>query len=340
VKVKGVKQTGSLLDAELEMALWIQRLSIGIERDVMRAADKWLKAITIELQATGEISGLTKRQFYKLQKSIELAGKDVMTPALEQVFADLDSVASAAAKSEAVIIGSAISGKVKALERAFAAAVATPIAATGDMLKPFVFGLEATMLGKFEREIRISMATGRTLSESVEALKGSVVTMKARDIEAVISTATQHTFNMARDAVYELNGIDKVRCVATLDVRVCSACAALDGLIVSRSQSPAYPLHPRCRCLTIPEIAGMEKFKEGATRAGADGYVSESVTALDWLRGKSTGDLEDAYGPTVAAAIKSDGMTNTKFRQLSLDKALRPISAGELKKRMEKKGLL
>jgi ribosomal protein L4 len=44
---------------------------------------------------------------------------------------------------------------------------------------------------------------------------------------------------------------------------------------------------------------------------------------------KALSELTEAYGPTVAKAIKSEKMTNTKFRQLALDKALKPAKVSD-----------
>ena len=106
-------------------------------------------------------------------------------------------------------------------------------------------------------------------------------------------------------------------------------CAALDGKVVAIDKAPKYPLHPRCRCLTMPETELSELLQEGATRSSEDGYVPQTMTAFDYLRKKPLSELTEAYGPTVAKAIKSEKMTNTKFRQLALDKALKPAKVSD-----------
>lgn len=338
--IKSIQPTGTLLSSELEMAIWVNRVSVGIEEYLGKALNRTQKAVLAELAESGQISLLNKRQFDKLLKLMEAIGQDYMREPIQQALDEISEMPGLAASAEAYIIGRMTGEAVKRISEAFKLAVETPIAATGDLLEPFVKGLEDTVIDRLQKEIRISMATGRTLNETVASLKSLIETMKKRDVEAVISTATQHAFNVARDAVYEVNGIDKVRCVATLDVRVCMYCAALDGKVVERSKAPKYPLHPRCRCLTVPEIEGLDELREGATRSSEDGYVPQSMSAFEYLRSKPMDELKEAYGPTVAAAIKSQGMTTTKFRQLALDKGLKPISITELKERMERRGML
>ncbi len=340
MEIKSIKPTGTLIESELELALWAQRVSIGIDRYLGKALTAYQKAFIAELVDAGEISALNKRQFDALIRLIDELGHEYLSGEVQRALDDIAQLSEITVAAEALTIARLSKKAIKKIAQPFKLAVQTPIAATGDLLEPFVDGLTQTAITKMERELRISLANNRTLGETTAALKKVAADMSKRDIEAVISTATQHTFNVCRDAVYEANDIDKVKCVATLDVRVCMYCAALDGKVVARKDAPKYPLHPRCRCLTVPEIEGMEAFREGATRSSEDGYVPQSMTAFDYLRKKPMSELIDAYGPTVAKAIKGEGMTNTKFRSLALDKALQPISIGDMKKKMEERGLL
>ena len=338
--IKAIKPSDDFLMGQIEMAIWAQRVSVGIEQRLGKSLSRYQKAVIAELAESGEITQLNKRQFDKLIKLIDEIGHKNLDADIRQALDDIGELSGMAAAAEALTISRLSQKTIKKLSDPFRLAVQTPIAATGDLLEPFVESLTATAIKKMEREIRISLANSRTLDETVAAIKKLTGDMTKRDVEAVISTATQHAFNLSRAAVYEANGIAKLRCVATLDVRVCFSCAALDGKIVDREKAPRYPLHPRCRCLTVPELPGLEKLREGATRSSAEGYVPQSMTAFEYLKGKPMADLVEAYGPTVAAAIKGDKMTATKFRDLALDKALRPISVGDMKEKMERRGLL
>ncbi|MGL4350977.1 MAG: hypothetical protein ACRCT2_10515, partial [Plesiomonas shigelloides] len=203
MKIKGV-------DNSLDLALWVQRLSIGIERDVKRAADRWLEAMLKEFNGEPP-TGMTRRQFQRLIKSIKEHSTDELAPALTVA---LEGMAKMTATAQAAMISAA------ALERAadgWRLAMQQPIAATGDLLEPFVRGLERSAVDKMTRQIQIAMVKNLTLDESVREMKSVVNNLKSRDIEVVISTATQHAFLKSREAVFKAGGVKKVRCIATLD---------------------------------------------------------------------------------------------------------------------------
>lgn len=320
MKIKGV-------DNSLDMALWVQRLSIGIENDIKLAADEVLKEVLAALALSGKPA---PENIQTLIDAIEKAAKESLAPAITVALSDTATMAAA------VQVAMVSKRKLKQVADGWKLALETPIAATGDLLEPFVRNLESDIVDKLTKNIKISMVKNLTLDEAVREAKEVIDTMKRRDIEAVISTATQHAFAQSRQAVFKASGVKKVRCIATLDVRVCVTCAALDGMIKLLDKAPKYPLHPRCRCLTMPETELSELLQEGATRSSEGGYVPQSVTAFDYLRMKPLKELSEHYGPTIAAAIKKPDMTNTKFRQLALDKALNPAKVSDFASWLDK----
>ncbi|MGL5363725.1 MAG: minor capsid protein [Bosea sp. (in: a-proteobacteria)] len=320
MKIKGV-------DNSLDMALWVQRLSIGIENDIKLAADEVLKEVLAALALSGKPA---PENIQTLIDAIEKAAKESLAPAITVALSDTATMAAA------VQVAMVSKRKLKQVADGWKLALETPIAATGDLLEPFVRNLESDIVEKLTKNIQISMVKNLTLDEAVREAKEVIDTMKRRDIEAVISTATQHAFAQSRQAVFKASGVKKVRCIATLDVRVCVTCAALDGMIKQLDKAPKYPLHPRCRCLTMPETELSELLQEGATRSSEGGYVPQSVTAFDYLRMKPLKELSEHYGPTIAAAIKKPDMTNTKFRQLALDKALNPAKVSDFASWLDK----
>lgn len=337
MKVTGISKTDTLLEQEIEMALWVQRLTINVERQVKKAADESLEAVLAALAKKGiRPADMTAKQLEWVKNIIKESAAESLAPALDDALSTHEEMAVAVATTEAGLVAKATSQAVKKATNAWKLALENPIAATGDLLEPFVRDLEASAVDRMTKQIQIAMVKGMTLDETVRALKGAVSTLKAREIEAVVSTAMQHTYSKSRDAVFQAAGVEMVRCIATLDVRVCPACAALDGAIKQIDKAPKYPLHPRCRCLVMAETPLSKELQEGATRSSEDGYVPQTMTAFDFLKKKPLSELQEAYGPTVAAAIKREGMTATKFRNLALDRALKPASIGQMKEKLAK----
>ena len=315
------------LEQEIELALWVQRMSLGIERDLKAAANQMLDEILASLAKTGAPA---PERLQAIIDAIEQAASEHLAPALDEAMTDIQAM------SVGVQTALVTKARLRRVSDAWRQALESPIAATGDLLEPFVKGLESDAVDKLTKSIQSSMVKNLTLDEAVREAKSVVDTLKRRDIESVIATATQHVYNKQREAVFKASGIKKVRCIATLDVRVCMGCAALDGKVVAIDKAPKYPLHPRCRCLTMPETELSEVLQEGATRSSEDGYVPQTMTAFDYLRKKPLSELDEAYGPTVAKAIKSEKMTNTKFRQLALDKALKPAKVSDFANWLDK----
>lgn len=337
MKVAGISKQDTLLEQEIEMALWVQRLTINVERHVKKAADESLEAVLAALAKKGiRPADMTAKQLEWIKNIIKESAAESLAPALDDALSTHEEMAVAVATTEAGLVAKATSQAVKKAVNAWKLALENPIAATGDLLEPFVRDLESTAVDRMTKQIQIAMVKGMTLDETVRALKGVVGTLKAREIEAVISTAMQHTYSKSRDAVFDAYGVDNVRCIATLDVRTCIYCAALDGKVMQRNKAPRYPLHPKCRCLYMAETPLSKELQEGATRSSDEGYVPQTMTAFDFLKKKPLSELQEAYGPTVAAAIKREGMTATKFRNLALDRALKPASIGQMKEKLSK----
>lgn len=337
MKVTGISKQDTLLEQEIEMALWVQRLTINVERQVKKAADESLEAVLAALAKKGiRPADMTAKQLEWIKNIIKESAAESLGPALDDALLTTEEMAAAVAATEEKLVKRISKARLARMAKPWKAALETPIAATGDMLDPFMRGIEPSVVDKMTKQIQISMVRGMTLQETVLSLKDVVKTMKMRDIEAVVSTAMQHTHAVSRDVVFQAAGIDTVICIATLDVRVCPHCMPYDGMVMKRVNAPKYPIHPRCRCLVMPETPLSEAMRQGATRSSDEGYVPQTMSAFEFLSRKPMGELIEAYGTTIATAIKREGMTAAKFRQLSLDKGLRPASIDQMKEMLAK----
>ncbi len=320
------------------MAVWANQVAAGQVADINSALSNLEnECANIILALDTELNKASKKTLNKTLSELRNAESAALSKQLTDTLSSIERLTILTAGAEVATLKKLTKRKIESLSAPFKAALDNPIAATGDMLKPFIEGLEATTATRIERTIRAAMANKLTLQETVRSLSDTFDVIKRRDVEAIVQTACHHAFQEARTAVYKANGIKQVECLATLDTRTCFRCAALDGLVVDESKSPRYPLHPRCRCVTLPHIPELSAFDEGATRSSESGYVPAKTTAFEWYRGHGNGWLDDVFGPTIATAIKSPDMTADKFRKLSLDKRYRPASITQIEERLSRR---
>ena len=160
-----------------------------------------------------------------------------------------------------------------------------------------------------------------------------------RDATILVRTATQNMANIARQETYREND-DIIRgwqFVATLDDRTCPTCGPLDGNVYGLGEGPQPPIHPQCRCTSVPALdeafAGLEK---GATRVArdADGntvIVDADMTYYEWLKTQDA-DFQDAVlGKTRGALLRDGGLTAKRFAELNLGRDFKPRTLDEMR---------
>lgn len=88
----------------------------------------------------------------------------------------------------------------------------------------------------------------------------------------LVMTEAAYFASESQREVYNQLGVKNFRFIATLDDRTCEICGPMDRQIIPESERKAGinspPLHPRCRCTTIPAFEDMDDW--GANRAARD----------------------------------------------------------------------
>lgn len=75
----------------------------------------------------------------------------------------------------------------------------------------------------------------------------------------IARTETSRVYNEAASQSYRDYGVTRVEWLATLERRTCERCAAKHGKKYKIDNVPPIPLHPHCRCTTVPvEIDGVK----------------------------------------------------------------------------------
>ena len=104
----------------------------------------------------------------------------------------------------------------------------------------------------------------------------------------LIHTESAHATAEASARGYQETGVHEYTFDASLDLKTCPVCGALDGMTFRTSERETGvnypPVHPRCRCTTVP----VTEFDTGGQRAarnpltGKTEYVDQNMTYADW----------------------------------------------------------
>lgn len=177
----------------------------------------------------------------------------------------------------------------------------TPVG--GQLLNEWVTKtFDGPTVDRIQREIFAGMFQGEGYREMSKRLQEGFVISK-READTLVRTYV-HTANVhAMEEVYKKNRdvIAGVSWLTAFDKRTCMRCAALSGKLFPLDDHPPCPLHPRCRCVLVPET-DIRKLK-----------VKPKV-ADDWAKG-----LRDKRPPGLDTVLTPDGIPKTDFRRWILD---------------------
>lgn len=123
------------------------------------------------------------------------------------------------------------------------------------------------MTARLKSELLVSMLSGRS-GEKTARIFQEQFGVNAFCARRIVRTESAYVANAAQKSAYSEAGIDRYRFVATLDLRTCECCAALDGKVFDLAKAKPGtnypPMHPFCRSTTIAdfgdeELAGLER---------------------------------------------------------------------------------
>lgn len=323
--------------------VYLERLKAGYIKDYGVAIRKTDKAIQEVLKAlkVETLNELTQKELKALLTALREAQAPFLVKAMDNLAANFALLATAEAAFEVQLIKTLSQAQIRKASNAYAAALRQPISATGELLEPFLTDLSAREIKRVENEVMKSMAQGRTISQTVAAVRGTkknnyadgVLQRNWDDARTVIRTATQHVSSMARQATWVANSdiIDSYQIVATLDAKTSQQCKSLDGKVFKIGKGPMPPFHPNCRTTTVPYFPESE-FDDGATRSSDSGYVDVNTTYYEWLKQQPEAFQVDALGPTRAKLFRSGGLSAKEFSDLNLDRNFQPLTLDEMRK--------
>lgn len=144
---------------------------------------------------------------------------------------------------------------------------------------------------KAKEIISSGLATGKTINRMTDEILGNfdVARYKAARL---IRTENNYFANKGRTEAYKESGTEKYVFLATLDLRTCSVCGALDHLKFFVSMTKVGenypPIHPNDRCTTYPYIErkNIEELKRRARdpKTGKSILVDRNMTYSEWKK--------------------------------------------------------
>lgn len=328
--------------------VYLERLKSGYVEEFQKSARKVDKAIREVLSALeGSMDKTTRKELREILGELRERQLTIYTERNDQLLKEYEDLAANEIGFEAELLttlGVAKVGKLVKIggKEAYAHALRNPIQATGDLLEPFLSDLSAREIKRVEQEIMISVAQGRTISQTVSAIRGTkkanyqdgVLGRNWNDARTVVRTATQHVSQSSREALWEANSdlVSKYQIVATLDSRTSQQCRSLDGETFPVGKGPRPPFHPGCRTTTVPYFDPTE-WDEDATRSSATGPVKQSTTYYEWLKEQPAKFQDDAIGPTRGKLLRSGGLSSREFSELQLDKNFQPLTLVQMREK-------
>ena len=146
---------------------------------------------------------------------------------------------------------------------------------------------------KLTRELMQTLSRGFVRGDSLDRMtKEFAQRMGVSESRAatLIHTESAHMAAEAAEQGYRETGVQSYRFEAALDLKTCAVCGALDQRefpLAEHETGINYPpLHPRCRCTTVP-VTGFRVGSKRAARNPATGkteYVEKGMTYEEWRK--------------------------------------------------------
>lgn len=143
----------------------------------------------------------------------------------------------------------------------------------------------------------------------------------------LIHTESAHAAAEATARGYQETGVSAYTFDASLDLKTCPICGAMDGMtfkVSERETGVNYPpVHPRCRCTTVPETEVKISGKRAARnpQTGKTEYVDQDMTYSEWHKKYVEGDTVDKSTKSAIMETKTGENGETVVHDLGrLDK--------------------
>lgn len=176
--------------------------------------------------------------------------------------------------------------------------------------------------------VRSGMLAGESTPTIVRSLQGTKaagyvngeLAFARRAMAMLTRTTMTHTSAVARDLTFRRNSdiVQKVRFVATLDLRTSVLCASLDGNVYLVDEAyPKPPIHPHCRSDLQPAVG-----QQIGQRAALGGRVDARTRYVVWIKGRSIAEQNLVLGKAKAEAWRAGRLSIDEMVDASLTRVL------------------
>ena len=334
----------ALEDAVLRNAVVLERLKAGEAEtfvSFLREIDRRLR----EILTRDGLTAFQRDRAEAMLREVDGVMAGVLTRFTGELSADLREIAALEGTSTAATLAQAgYRPKVPTAGQLWAAASSAPLAAgKGQLLAPFLTGWSDIERERVVGAIRLAVAEGQTVAQTVQAIRGTrargyadgVLAITSRNAQTIVRTSVAHVSAEARHTTYGENTdiLAGYQWSSTLDQRTSSQCQSLDGRIFRFGKGPLPPAHPNCRSSTIPVLKDeWRDLTKGEQRSSQDGPVDATQNYYDWLRRQPAAFQDDVIGPTRGKLLRDGGLTPDRFASLQLDRRWQPLTLEEMRR--------
>ncbi|MDR2943652.1 MAG: minor capsid protein [Methanosarcinales archaeon] len=167
--------------------------------------------------------------------------------------------------------------------------VSRPWTADGLTFSGRIWKQQDELVAALKTEVSQMLMRGEAPDRAIKNIAKKFGTSKANAGRLIMTESAYFASAGQKDSFREL-GVEKFEFVAALDEKTCGTCGGLDGKVglmsVFEAGITAPPLHPHCRCTTVPYFADMEDWGENRAACGEDGQFYEvpaEMTYKEWF---------------------------------------------------------
>ena len=333
------------VDVATRHQVYLERYKAGLINDYegfIRSLDEDISELLNKLDVD-TLKDMTRKEYNQLLRDLRSLQLGVYSEHTNSLLENLEAFSGEEADFEVQAITTATANaSVNAAAGVWKRALDEPIQATGELLDPFLKGLNSRQILRVENQLRISRAQGMTISQTVRAIRGTkknkyrdgILGKNWADARTVVRTATQHVSSQARTATWMANDdlIEEYQWVSTLDGVTSKQCRSLDTQVFKVGEGPLPPIHPNCRSTHVPYFRDtVELFSEDATRSAEFGPVKADTSYYQWLKRQPAAFQDDAIGPVRAKLLRKGGLSAEEFADLQLDRNFQPLTLAEMR---------
>lgn len=338
-----------LEDALLRHQVFIQRLTAG-ERNkfapFLKEMDRELRKL---LDSSTEIAEYTRQRLQKLLRDVDGMLTEVLGDFQAQLLTSVDAIAAneAGFTVRALTTMIDVDAVTPGIQLIRSAVLNNPLSIrNAPLLKPFVKDWTRAQKDAVSGVIRRGVFQGQTNAQIVRAIRGTkalnytdgLLDTTRRHAETLVHTAIQHASSQARQATFEENAdiVKGSRWIATLDNASCATCRSLDQRVFPLNKGPRSPIHPNCRCVSVPVLDDrFAALQKGGTRPGIgqDGVeqVSASIDYYTWLKTQPAVFQDLVLGPKRGKLFREGGLSAERFAAMQLDKNWKALTLDQMK---------